>query len=368
MACASSGGGFSRNRLVCWLWGSSRAGGCHCNPGYPPQWKRVTVIFMYTCADPYSMVSVLPQEPDWSIFHFPMKGAAGGEKVLVGGWSSAGHRVPAAAMGIESPFPCSSSHLVPAACSTGCSSPRAFRGWVAAVRKGSGCVAHLGQLQPAVAVCGLLGKHCQHARDVRRGLALCVWPCIPAEGVVQMLGAKEEWPCPSESAQPAKSSFGGMLCLPAIAAVHTHTPGWRDAPAVKFGLRDLQAARSVGSCWETVGKLWDMPGRPMVETTQGLCNEPISTMDLLGSSLARSPDAGAVQVGYAQPHSALEGAAMVSAPPAWQGLGANGLAGSRHSSCGHRCLPCFLRCGSCCLQDTELHAPAVPSLAGVLSS
>lgn len=77
----------------------------------------------------------------------------------------------------------------------------------------------------ACGACGLLGKHHRHPRGVRRGPVLCIWPRIPAEGVVQMLGAKAEWPHPSESAQPAKSSAGGMLCLPAIAAVHAHAPG-----------------------------------------------------------------------------------------------------------------------------------------------
>ena len=75
-----------------------------------------------------------------------------------------------------------------------------------------------------------------------------------------------------------------------------------------------------------------------------------------------------VQVGCVQPHSALEEAATVSASAAWWGLGADRLAGSRHGSCGHRCLPCSPQCGSCYLQDAELHAAAVPSFAGVLSS
>ena len=147
MAHASSGGGFSRNGLVCWLWGSSQADGCHCNPGNPPQWKRVTKLSSCVLTLMHTTRCQCCPGCLAGVFRFPMKGAASREKALVGGWSCAGHGVPAAAVGIGSCFPCSSSHPVLAACSTGCSSPRAFWEWMAAVSKGSGSVARLGQLQ-----------------------------------------------------------------------------------------------------------------------------------------------------------------------------------------------------------------------------
>lgn len=74
-AHASSGGDFSRNGLVCWLWGSSQADGCHCNPGNPPQWKRVTKLSLCTHTDPYNTVSVLPWVPGWSV-SFPNEGSS----------------------------------------------------------------------------------------------------------------------------------------------------------------------------------------------------------------------------------------------------------------------------------------------------
>lgn len=72
-----------------------------------------------------------------------------------------------------------------------------------------------------------------------------------------------------------------FVSLPLLLCTPTRR-GQRDVPAVKFGLRDLQAAKSVGSCWETAGKLWDVPRGPVVGTTQGLCNEPISHHGLTG--------------------------------------------------------------------------------------
>lgn len=38
MTRASSGVGLSRSRMVCWLWGNSRVGGCRCDPDNP-LWK-----------------------------------------------------------------------------------------------------------------------------------------------------------------------------------------------------------------------------------------------------------------------------------------------------------------------------------------
>lgn len=205
-----------------WFAGYKEAGGCRCNSGNPLQWKRVTKsssCVLY--ADPYSTTLVLPRALVWSVFHFPTKGAAGGEKGLVDEWSSAGHRVPAADLSIGKLL----TLWLRSACA-GCLLYRVlifqrFLGMNGCCEQREwGCCTFR-----AIAACGvyrLLNKDCQHARDVCWGPVLCIWPYISAEGVVQMLGAKEEWQCPSKSAQPAKSSAGGMLCLTAIPVAHAH--------------------------------------------------------------------------------------------------------------------------------------------------
>lgn len=102
----------------------------------------------------------------------------------------------------------------------------------------------------------------------------------------------EESPRPSDSAQHAEASAGGMLCFPAIASAHAHAPGREDAPAVKFGLRDLWAAKSVGSCSETVGKLWDVPGA-LGHGPHSVCLSSLfPSTDSLGLSPACSPAPG----------------------------------------------------------------------------
>lgn len=102
----------------------------------------------------------------------------------------------------------------------------------------------------------------------------------------------EESPRPSDSAQHAEASAGGMLCFPAIASAHAHAPGREDAPAVKFGLRDLWAAKSVGSCSETVGKLWDVPGAPGHGPHSVCLSSLFPSTDSLGLSPACSPAPG----------------------------------------------------------------------------
>lgn len=133
----------------------------------------------------------------------------------------------------------------------------------------------------AIAACRayrLLNKDCRHTSDVCRGPALCIWPYIPAEGVVQMLGAKEKWQCPSKSAQPAKSSAGGMLCLTAIPVAYAHTSGRRDAPAVKFGLWGV-AGRQWASSGTCPAALWWGPHRACAISL-------FPTVDSLGFPLA----------------------------------------------------------------------------------
>lgn len=158
--------------------------------------------------------------------------------------------------------------------------------------------------------CALLSK-CHRHRSMHQGLMLCIWPHIPTDHAAQV------YSCPSESGQLAKSSTGGMLCLPAITTAHTHVPGWRGVPTVKSELRALQAAKSVGSCWEVVGKLWHVPRGPVMRTMQSWCNEPVfhHRLDLFIPGLLLC--AGAAQVGYAQPCGALEGANTVSVPAVW---------------------------------------------------
>lgn len=136
-----------------WFAGYKEAGGCRCNCGNPFRWKRVTKsssCVLY--ADPYSTTLLLPRALVWSVFHFPTKGAAGGEKGLVDEWSSAGHKVPAADLSIGKLL----TLWLRSACA-GCLLYRVlifqrFLGMNGCCEQrewGSGGIAHLGQLQPA---------------------------------------------------------------------------------------------------------------------------------------------------------------------------------------------------------------------------
>lgn len=281
------------------------------------------------------------------------KGTAGAEQALAG---------------IGSRFPGAFPRSVPVAHPVGCPCAGGFGDGGSGELGGA---AGLGS-KPTVSVRG--ARQGPPAHEGRALGAASRARCLPGRASPPRVQCRcwEESPRPSDSAQHAESSAGGMLCLPAIASAHAHAPGREDAPAVKFGPRDLWAAKSAGSCSETVGKLWDVPGAPGHGPHSVCLSSLFPSTDSLGLSPARSPapgdwrgsGAGGVR---AAPHRD-GGNQTASASPAWLGLGADkSELQLLQAAGGTAACPAPAASGLGSTQDSELHAPTVASLAGFLS-
>lgn len=146
----------------------------------------------------------------------------------------------------------------------------------------------------------------------------------------------------------------GMLCLPAIASAHTHTPRWEGRCQQSSLGRGISVCQTWGVAQRQQGELWDVP-RPSGLGPHSVClRSPFRAVDSLGLSPARVPGGGAVQVGVQPCAARLHPSDVPGAPCQWVIQGTAAPAGWRW----HCCMASAPRVSRC----------SKTSLAGLLSS